>query len=68
LRCSYSVATYEEQMRVLALNEDREDALQEKQPNIIGKYIVNSKFESSYFQCFVLISYYYFILDDLVED
>jgi len=43
LRCSYSVAAYEEQMRVLALNEGGEDPLQEEQPNIIGKYIVNSK-------------------------
>lgn len=49
LRCSYSVASYDEQMRALAINdlfenEGGEDPLQDDKFNIIGKYIiVNSK-------------------------
>lgn len=46
LRCSYTVETYEERMRLLALNElveneGGEDPPHEEQPNIIG----NSKFK-----------------------
>jgi len=47
LRCSYTVETYEERMRRLALNELVENEGGEEQPNIIGnsKFKINSTLE-----------------------